>query len=758
VKRYLAWVLAHRVAVLLLMFAVTGVAAYSLTNAVFASSVIKLFFGDSPDYVAYRELADEFVGNDVMVFAFEDPELFTPEGAQRLESVVEGLRELDFIKRVDSLASAVRISSEGDELLIERYLDLTETMDADALVDALRKDPLTSGWLISDESKATAMLLELTPDPDRPIERIPSMLAEVMSKFEEAGIAPETIHRAGIVVESTEATEQARFTLSRLFPVTVLLLAFVVFVLFLRVWPVIITGGVALIAIVWTFGLAVAIDPEVNLLMAMVPGMITVIAFSDIIHLYSGFVRMCQFGIDKQDAVLESGAEVGVACLFTSITTFVGFASLIFIPTPVIRHLGVVLGAGVGIALLLALTLVPIALSWVPGIEAGTRGESRFAQRWLDALLSWSQRISMGWPKATVAFFTIVIAVCGYGASLLTIESSFAKRLDPDNPIRQSQRYISDNFSGANFLDVYVLAPDGKDVLDPEAFAGIAKLHEMIEAQPEVDDALSLVDTIRAMHGALTKTTELPGTRELLAQYLLLFEISGGEGLSQLINEPRNRLRLSVRLKEDGLRGLAAFGDRLKERGEVLLPEGYTVKPTGITYLLGDWITFTLDGQRRGLLFAVFSTALMMIICLRSLRVGLLSMIPNLLPLIVLGGYVGGIWDEVDSDTILVAVFAIGIAVDDTIHFLTRLRIESERAPDIDTAVAGTFSFTGRAIIQTTVILCIGFSPFAFSDYFSTQIIGTLLPMCLFVALIADLFLVPALVKLGVLRFASRAA
>ncbi|MEQ9502072.1 MAG: MMPL family transporter [Deltaproteobacteria bacterium] len=757
-KRYLAWVLAHRGAVLLLMFAVTGVAAYSLTNAVFASSVIKLFFGDSPDYVAYRELADEFVGNDVMVFAFEDPELFTPEGAQRLESVVEGLRELDFIKRVDSLASAVRISSEGDELLIDRYLDLTETMDADALVDALRKDPLTSGWLISHKSKATAMLLELTPDPDRPIERIPSMLAEVMSKFEEAGIAPETIHRAGIVVESTEATEQARFTLSRLFPVTVLLLAFVVFVLFLRVWPVIITGGVALIAIVWTFGLAVAIDPEVNLLMAMVPGMITVIAFSDIIHLYSGFVRMCQFGIDKRDAVLESGAEVGVACLFTSITTFVGFASLIFIPTPVIRHLGVVLGAGVGIALLLALTLVPIALSWVPGIEAGTRGESRLAQRWLDALLSWSQRISMGWPKATVAFFAIVIAVCGYGASQLTIESSFAKRLDPDNEIRRSQRYISDNFSGANFLDVYVLAPEGKDVLDPEAFAGVAKLHEMIEAQPEVDDALSLVDTIRAMHGALTDESELPGTRELLAQYLLLFEISGGEGLSQLINEPRSRLRLSVRLKEDGLRGLAAFGDRLKAKGEVLLPEGYTVKPTGITYLLGDWITFTLDGQRRGLLFAVFSTALMMIICLRSLRVGLLSMIPNLLPLVVLGGYVGGVWDQVDSDTILVAVFAIGIAVDDTIHFLTRLRIESERAPDIDTAVAGTFSFTGRAIIQTTVILCIGFSPFAFSDYFSTQIIGTLLPMCLFVALIADLFLVPALVKLGVLRFASRAA
>ncbi len=750
---YLEWVLAHRLWVVLLTVAITGVATYSLSNAIFASSVIKLFFGDSPKYVAYRELADEFAGNDVMVFAFEDPDVFTPAGAERLEGIVDELRALDFIKRVDSLASASRVTAEDDELIIERYLDRTQHVAPDALVDELRADPITAGWVISKKSKATAMLVELSPDPDRPIERIPKMLEEVMSIFAAGGIEPASIHRAGIVVESTEATEQARFTLARLFPMTVVLLALVVFALFLRVWPVIITGGVAFVSIIWTFGLAVAIDPEVNLLMAMVPGMITVIAFSDIIHLYSGFVRKCQFGVEKRQAVLESGTEVGVACLFTSVTTFVGFASLVFIPTPVIRHLGVVLGAGVGIALLLALTLVPVMLTWVPGIDAGTRGESSFAGRWLDAALALSQRVSMGWPKATVAVFAVVIVVCGYGASQLTIESSFAKRLDPDNPIRQSQRYIAEHFAGANFLDVYVLAPEGRGLLDPETFRGIAELHDTVEALPEVDDALSLVETIRLMHEALTGSKGLPETREQLAQYLLLFEISGGEGLSQLINEERSRLRMSVRLDDDGLRHLAAFGDRLKVQGESMIGDGFVVKPTGITYLLGDWITFTLDGQRRGLLFAVLSTALMMVICLRSLRVGLLSMIPNLLPLIVLGGYVGGVWDQADSDTILVAVFAIGIAVDDTIHFLTRLRIESARTDDVDQAVADTFSFTGRAIIQTTVILCIGFSPFAASDYFSTRIIGTLLPMCLFVALVADLLLVPALVKLGVLRF-----
>ena len=753
-KRYLEWVLGHRAAVLLLTTLVTAVATYSLTNAVFASSVIKLFFGDSPEYVAYRELADEFAGNDVMVFAFEDDELLTEAGAARLRALVEELRALPYIKRVESLASTSRITSDGDDLIIEPYLDRAGDLSPTALRSALRADPLVAGWFISESSDATAVLAELTADPNRPIEAVPRMLEELTSKFVAAGIDRDALHTAGVVAESTEATEQARFTISRIFPFTVLLLALVVFVLFLRVWPVLITGGVALISIVWTFGLAVAIDPEVNILMAMVPGMITVIAFSDIIHLYSAFVRKCQFGVEKQRAVLESGTEVGVACLFTSMTTFVGFASLVFIPTPVIRHLGVVLGAGVGIALLLALTLVPVVLSYVPGIEAGTRSESAFTGRWLDLLLAWCQRVSMGWPKIVVGVFAVFVAIAGYGMSKIDIETSFAKRLDADNPIRVSQRYISEHFASANFLDVYVIAPEGEDLLEPETFARVAAFHERLEALEEVDDVLSLVDLMRTLHAAMTSAPGLPDSREQLAQYLLLFEVSGGEGLTQLISERRDKLRMSVRLGDDGLRGLAAFGDRIAREGEASIGGGVEVRPTGITYLLGDWITFTLDGQRRGLIFAVLSTMVMMILCLRSLRVGLWSMIPNLLPLIALGGWCGLFWEQTDSDTILVAVFAIGIAVDDTIHFLTRLRYESARTADVQQAISDTFSFTGRAIVQTTVILCIGFAPFAASDYFSTRIIGTLLPMCLVVAVLADLFLVPALVQLGLLRFA----
>lgn len=750
--RYLQWVLGHRGAVLVVTAVITLLAGYSLTNGVVASSVIRLFFGDSAKYKEYRALADEFAGNDVMVFAFDDPSVFTPEGAKRLTAVARDIRKLSYIKRVDGLDSLSRVTTDGEDIVIEPYVDRAKHGN---LLEELRADPLASGWMVSPHSTATAVIVELAPDNDRPIEIIPKLLAEILSKFDAHGIDSSKVHMAGVVPESAEATKQARFTLSRLFPITVLLLALVVYVLFLRIWPVIITGGVALISIVWTFGLSIAIDPEVNLLMAMVPGMITVIAFSDIIHLYSAFVRKCELGTPKQQAVLESGTEVGIACFFTSLTTFVGFASLVFIPTPVIRQLGVILGVGVGIALLLALTLVPVVLSMVPGIEAGTRSESTIVARILDVILGFSQRVSTGYPKAVVAGFFVTIGVCIYGMSQLVVETSFAQRLDRDNEIRVAQRFISERFAAANFLDIYVLAPEGKDLLDPETFKGIAKLQQEIAADAGADSVLSIVDLVRVLHRAMTGAEGLPDKREQLAQYLLLFEVSGGEGLGQLINDERNKVRMTVRLKDDGLRGLADFGDRMKVRGDALLNGGGRVLPTGVTYLLGDWITFTLNGQRQGLLFAVLSTTLMMILCLRSWRVGIVSMLPNLLPLMVLGGFCGLVWPWTDSDTILVAIFAIGMAVDDTIHFLTRLKHDTARHETQDEALSETFSFTGRAIVQTTIILCLGFLPFAASDYFSTKIVGTLLPMCLIVALVADLLLVPALVRLGWLRFGS---
>ncbi len=163
---------------------------------------------------------------------------------------------------------------------------------------------------------------------------------------------------------------------------------------------------------------------------------------------------------------------------------------------------------------------------------------------------------------------------------------------------------------------------------------------------------------------------------------------------------------------------------------------------------MGDWVTDIIEGQRRGLAFSLALIALILMIAFRSMKTGAIAMWPNMLPLLALGGVVSLMWDKVDTDTMILAMIAIGIGVDDTIHFMSRLRIEQRRTDDLEESIRRTFHFSGRGIFMTTFIFTAGFVPFVMSDYLTIYLMGLLLPVCFVVALLADLLLVPALAEL----------
>jgi predicted RND superfamily exporter protein len=186
-----------------------------------------------------------------------------------------------------------------------------------------------------------------------------------------------------------------------------------------------------------------------------------------------------------------------------------------------------------------------------------------------------------------------------------------------------------------------------------------------------------------------------------------------------------------------------------------MLPETFRAEATGFNYLSGGLIHDFVRGQQRGLVFAVGMILIMMMMIFRSWKIGAWAMAPNIVPLLLLGGVVSMWWDIVDTDSIVIAMIAIGIGVDDTIHFLSRLRFETTRAENVESALQRAFHFSGRAMITTTLILSAGFLPLGLSSYFTIRIFGTLMPLTLCFALLADILLVPALVKVGAIRFPS---
>lgn len=764
-ERYIAFVLRHRVAVLFICAAITVPAIWSCTRGVIASSMLKLFFGESEAYDRYVELANQFGDSDLMIVAFRDPELLTAEGIERIERISESIVDLDWIERVDSVANADRIDGDADELRVEPYGPLLK--HADGNLAALRREiieqPLLKGLLVSNDGTAGTLLIEFASGPERPIEEVPAMLDEVIAPFLREGYHRDRLHLGGMVPESVEATEQAHFNINRIFPIAVVVLIVIVYLLFMQLWPVMITTGVAFISVTWSFAIAILYDHQVNIMMATVPAVIMVVAFSDIIHLCSAYLLELRAGHSKEDAILKSGAEVGTACFYTSVTTLLGFAAIAFIPTPMFRQLGLVLGFGVAIALLLAMTLVPIFFSYMPAPRRAAERTGRGPSRIIDAFTGACLRLSTRHPAAVAGGFLVIAVISAVGMSRIKVETNLAHRLEPDNHIRVAQRFMAENFVGTNFMDLYLHANGDGDLLDPDTFHAVARFQKALEALPGVDRTLSLVDLIELLHQEMAIDAKgepldgsLPASRALLAQYLLLFEMSGGEGLERMVDEEHRTMRITVRLPRTGLVETSEVGNAAVALGREIIGEHVHIEPTGLTYLFGEWLEFILAGQKRGLAFALITIGVMMMVTLRRFGAGLVSMIPNVLPLAVLGGYLGLSWPTVDSDTLLVAMIAVGMAVDDTIHFLTRLRLEVQRCATIDEALEETFAFTGRAIVLTTVILCVGFFPWLMSDYFSTKILGSLLPLALAMALFADLLLVPALVKLRIMRLDAR--
>jgi hydrophobe/amphiphile efflux-3 (HAE3) family protein len=739
----------------LVLLVLTGLFAWSASRGVVASSLSNLFLGENPNYDSYKKRVEQFANDEAFAVAFDDPAPFSLKSIERLKSIVKEIEAIKDIGRVESLLNAQHIHGTDESLIVEKYYKqaLKNPKTKEEVLKILQDDILYRDLLISADGRHVLVLIEFAPSKNRPAERGPKVVEEVVRVFAKHGLSRTQIHLAGFMASKAEAMRLTQYNFSHLFPFVCLALLIVLYLMFNRLWPVSITLLVSGVTVIWTFGFSVMLDEKINILIAMVPSVIVIIATSDVIHLCSTYMLELARGLSKKEAISQSAQEVGRACLMTSATTFVGFVSLSIVPIPAFRQLGLVLGFGVGVALLIALTLTPILFSFMkqprPWSDKSSRVQSLFSSA-LKGVNSLADR----YPWPIVLGFLVIFGLASYAVSFLHLETEFNKRLAEDNPIRMDENYFRQHFAGQNFLEVFVDTKEENGLLDPEVYASIDKFQKRIQNLPDVDKTVSLVDLINNLDRVL-KNDSGSNSREQLAQYLLMFEMSGGEELERLIDFDRRSMRLAVRLSNNaarmtyqtGMKVAAIAAETFKSTAQV------NVEVSGLTYLIGDFLDEIEEGQRQGLMLAFIVIFVLMVFWTRSLRIGFFSMVPNLLPILALGGLAAALWDTVDTDMIAVALIAVGIGVDDTIHFLMRLDAESKKTDDTKKAMASTFHFSGRAIVITSVILGFGFLPFAVSDYQSIQLVGTLIPFTLLVALVADLFLVPAMTNLGWIRF-----
>lgn len=753
VSRYVDWVIRRKLWVLLGCLLLSLASAWVVSGARQGVDLGRMFLAEDPRYAELVRSHRRYGSEQLLVVGVETADALSAAGLERLRAACEAAAAVRGVRRVSSVLETVWLEPGPSRRQPVRAVTLADELARGASPQRLRErllaHPLCRGRLIADDGSALAVAVELAPTS---ASELPGRLAAVRAAFE-AHLPAEALRFGGAPQHVAGALEATRQALRQTTPLVALVLLLAVWLLFGRLWPAAISLGVAAIAMLWSLALSVRIQPEFSVMSATVPGVILIIAFSDIVHLCSAYLLELGAGRPKDEAIREACAEVGSACLFTSLTTLVGSLSLTLIPVPAFRMLGIVLGFGVATALLLAVTLVPILFHLLPAPVPFGPGRRGAIQDGIDRALRASGALASRRSLLVIAAFAALLAISLASARQLTIETDFAARLDPSHPIRQDAEWFAQRFSSTRSLQLLIDVPDKERLVDPDWIERLAALEAELLALPEVDASLSLITALRLVQAAVQPDgPDLPPSRFRLARIQRRLREAAPEQLRAVLDDDGPQLRLLLSVRADGMRDSAQLASKIESLAAQRLAPA-RCRALSLDALMGSFLDRVVAAQRDGLLLSTLAITLLMCLGLRSLGAGLLSMIPNLLPVAGLGGWLAYTQPTVDSDAVLLAFVALGIGVDDAIHMLTRYRLERRRGLDSDTAMDRTFAYAGRGVVMTTVILVAGLLPFLLSNYFLMQLLGSLLPLTLVVALVTDVLLIPAFAARGWLRF-----
>ena len=701
----------------------------------------------------FRSFLDTFESDEFFLVAFETDDAYSDATLGLIRRLTDRLGRLDHIEQVVSLTNVQDIRAAGDDLTVEPLVPdgpLTAAQRAELPVRAAI-NPLIVGNVVAADGRAAAVFCRVERVADDSEYR-KALTAHVYDLMDELIPAGTTAFAAGGPIFYTEYIHFVERDLRTFTPVTMLLLAVLMMVVYRRWRAVWLPMLCILMALIWTLGMLELTGRSMNLVTNIIPPLILVIGLAVIVHVMNRYEEEFLRLGDKREALIGAVAHLIQPCFLTSLTTAVGFASLAISRIKPIRETGMLAAFGVMMTFVISISIAPAILSRLapPRLPRQTR----HGRDWLDRVLAACARLVIARPKAVVVVSALLSALAVVGMTRLTVETNLIEYFAPDTRIRQAFQFLQEHISGANSLEVFVQG-DNDALLDPAALRAIEATQREMEKSPRITSTQSLADLVkllnRAFHGDDPAFFRIPDSREQIAQLLLLLSMSDDRGgLDMFTDLNYAKARIAARLTTIPSPVLRALLDDLRQFVDTTFPESLRVAATGEVVLYVTMEKELVEGQLKG-----FAIALVIIIgCVMALfwsvRVGAYSIYPNIIPIIMTLGLMGLLSIPINLATCMIPSIAIGIAVDDTIHFLSRFRAEYRRRnhADVGGAITATLATTGRAMVVTSLVLFGGFLVLLASQFQPNRYFGVLTALTMVWALAADLLTVPALLVL----------
>ncbi len=703
--------------------------------------------------VQFDAFERKFGNDDNMVIVVDTKSgVFNNKTLKMLRSFTEEMWLVKQVIRVESLTNFQWTHSKGDEIIVEDFIPEEDRFEKEFLEERKKialKDEVIPGFLVTKDLNTALIYARIKPvfgkGPN--YKELMEGTRKLLEKFKKDNDYKFYITGSGAI--GNTFSEVALSDLTKMLPFLFFSLILFLLFIFKRVSGILLPFLIIFASITTTFGVSGFLGLKLNNLTTMIPNILIAICMADSVHLMVTFFQLRSGGVERKEAVYKAIIKNFFPIFMTSFSTSIGFFSLINTNLIPIKNLGLLAGIGTQMGLIFTFLLMAPLLSLLP-INVKVK-KSDNLETASNLPKEWSLRAVSFYKKFDIAIIAIFIFVFGSSLYLAYKNEVNANPYDyfSDNvPLKKANDFVLKKLGGTGGPEIVIKSGKPEGIKSPDFLKKVESLQNWIDSNPRVNKSVSIVNILKSMnrslHGGSQEYYKVPDTKKGVAEQLFLYTMSLPQGMdiNNRVTLDNSEIRLSILWDLLDSKTSLETIDKIEKKAKDL---GLNVYATGKLPLYQKMDGYVVKTFFTSITLALVLVTILLIIIFKSFKFGFLSLIPNVYPLVLGAGAMQLMGKNIDLGTALVTSVCLGIAVDDTIHFLTNLNRRLKKSNDLEYSLAQVLTFTGPALLFTTIILVAGFGVLAFADFVPNYNFGILSVLVLITALITDLVLLPAI-------------
>lgn len=749
-------ILRYRITNLIIIGLITVFFGYQMRSLKLSYELAQMLPDNHPTLQAYKKFKTEF-GQDgaVMFVGAVNPNIFELENFNALYDLSGELQKIEGVEGVVSIAQIYTLEKNTKEKKFDFKAVVSTRPETQQELDSLKKIiyslPFYDGLLYNRESDVFMLMITLDKEILNTEERVP-LIYSIKDVIDQHAEEQEVeIHFSGLPYIRTITSDLIKSELNQFIFYALFVAAFILFVFFRSFKMVFYPVLTVAISVIWALGITALLGFEITILTGILPPLLIIIGIENSIFLLNKYIAEYSIHQNKIKALTRMVSRIGSANFLTNATTAAGFAAFIVTGNKLLVEFGIVASLNIFGIYLLTLILIPILFSFKgnPKPRLLTNVKSGIVSRIVDRILSVVSK-HRTWVYALSIFLVFAGVI---GVSQLKTTGNIVDDIPKDDVLYQDLLFFEKHFNGVMPFEIMIDTKKPRGILQLSTIQKIDRLQKELSKYPELSRSLSLAEVVKfskqAFYNGNEKKYSLPNNQEknFILAYMPKIDSGNQNTLNSFVDNKLQMTRITVQMANIGTNEIAALKEDLKPKiDKIFNPEKFDIEMTGTSVVFLEGTKYLVKNLLQSLLLALVAISLLMALLFTSARMIVLSLIPNLLPQLLTAAMMGYFGIPIKPSTILIFSIALGISVDNAIHFLSRYRLHLKQNNwKIEISVLNALKETGYSMIYSSIVLFFGFYIFTLSTFGGTEAMGYLISFTLLIALISNLFLLPSI-------------